>query len=659
MSLETYQQALRAGQKEYRARVARGASPYLAVLDDILINTVIVRQEPLGLVDIPLDSIAGTKTRGRHTAFAPNYMPLLSPETEFAEKWSTLSDAHLQEGIQVPIKAYEFMNRFYVEEGNKRVSVLKFYGAASIPGTVTRLVPRRTDSTENRIYYEFLDFYRLSGINYIWFTREGSFAKLQNAVCKASGESWTKDDRRNFFSFFHAFRQQFEALGGSRLGLTAGDAVLVYLSFYRYSDSMDDTGAVLRRNLEKIWDEVTVLTQADAVELSLKPQVQPEQTPLLQKLMPSLAARPEPLKIVFLHENNAQTSAWTRAHGEGRMAMKNTFGARVDVSHQNDIRPGVDDITHLEAVLRNGAQVVFVTSSQMMPACLKAAAHYPDAKILNCSLNMPHPSVRTYAPRMYEAKYLLGMLAGIVSQQDTVGYVANYPIYGIPASINAFALGLRAVRPQGKVCLRWLCVDGPDGQVDFADRPDITLVSGRDQSILTGPGKDPGLVRRAADGTAETLALPIWRWDVIYQEIVRSILDGTWKKEEAGTGRAINYWWGMSSRAVTVKYAPSVPAGTLQLLKLAQQQIAAGQLDPFTGQLHTQDGSVRKPEDQRFSARELIQMNWLVDNVEGRLPSIDEITTPAVRHLMELQGVAPQSAPGKSANQQISSPSNP
>lgn len=639
MSFETYQQALRAGQKEYRACVARGVSPYLAVLDDILINTTIVRQEPLGLVDIPLDSIAGTKTRGRHTAFAPNYMPLLNLDTEFAAKWSNLSDAHMEEGIQVPIKAYEFMNRFYVEEGNKRVSVLKFYGAVSFPGTVTRLVPQRSDSTENRIYYEFLDFYSLSGVNYIWFTREGSFAKLQNAVCKASGERWSVDDRKKFFAFFYAFRQQFEALGGGRLGLTAGDAVLVYLSFYRYADSLDATPAVLRQNLEKIWDEVTVLTQSDAVELSLKPQIQPEQPPLLKKLIPSLNARPEPLKIVFLHENNAQTSAWTRAHGEGRMAMKNTFGYRVEVSHHNDVQPGVDDAARLEAVLRNGAQVVFTTSSQMMPACLKAAARYPDAKILNCSLNMPHPSVRTYYPRMYEAKYLLGMLAGILSQQDTVGYVANYPIYGTPASINAFALGLRAVRPQGKVCLRWLCVGGPDGRADFADRPDITLVSGRDQSILTGPGQDPGLVRRAPGGAIETLAQPVWRWDVIYQEIVRSILDGTWKNEEAGTGRAINYWWGMSSRAVSVRYAPAVPDGTLQLLKLAQQQIAAGLLDPFAGQLYSRDGAVKKAADQRFSARELLQMNWLADNVEGRLPSIDEITTPAVRHLVELQGV--------------------
>ena len=187
--LEDYRSALKLGQRAYRACVARGQSPYLAVLDDILVNVNIVAQEPLGLVDIPAESIVGTKTSGRHTAFAPNFMPLLEPDTEFAAKWSNLCDAHLEEGIQNPILAYEFMNRFYVQEGNKRVSVLKYYEAVKIPGTVTRLIPERNDSLENRIYYEFLDFYKLSQINYVHFSRAGGYAKLQTLVCKATGES--------------------------------------------------------------------------------------------------------------------------------------------------------------------------------------------------------------------------------------------------------------------------------------------------------------------------------------------------------------------------------------------------------------------------------------------------------------------------------------
>ena len=125
--LEDYRNALRAGQRATRAAQARGQSPYLAVLDDILRGVNIVAQEPLGLVDIPAESIVGTKTAGRHTAFAPNFMPILEADSEFARKWSNLCDAHLEEGIRYPVTAYEYLNKFYVEEGNKRVSVLKYY----------------------------------------------------------------------------------------------------------------------------------------------------------------------------------------------------------------------------------------------------------------------------------------------------------------------------------------------------------------------------------------------------------------------------------------------------------------------------------------------------------------------------------------------------
>lgn len=82
--LEDYINALRAGQRATRAAQARGQSPYLAVLDDILRGVNIVAQEPLGLVDIPPRALWAPKRQGRHTAFAPNFMPILEVDSEFA-----------------------------------------------------------------------------------------------------------------------------------------------------------------------------------------------------------------------------------------------------------------------------------------------------------------------------------------------------------------------------------------------------------------------------------------------------------------------------------------------------------------------------------------------------------------------------------------------
>ena len=193
---EDYIKAYKMGKKDYQARMMRGEVPTLKVLDDILPSRGSYSEVPLGLVQIPIDQIVGTKSGGRSSAFSGNFMPILRENTEFAYKWSVLIDSHLKEGIHDPVKAYEYMNKFYIEEGNKRVSVLKYCDAVSVPGNVTRILPARTDQKENKIYYEFVDFYALSQINYIYFSKLGSFAKLQEAVGKGPKELWTEDSKR-------------------------------------------------------------------------------------------------------------------------------------------------------------------------------------------------------------------------------------------------------------------------------------------------------------------------------------------------------------------------------------------------------------------------------------------------------------------------------
>ena len=152
--MEEYIKACKAGKRDYQARMMKGQLPTLQVLDEILPPKGSYSEVPLGLVQIPIDQIVGTKSGGRSNAFAGNFMPILRENTEFAYKWATLSQSHINEGIRDPIKAYEYMNKFYVEEGNKRVSVLKYFDAVSVPGYVTRILPQRTEQKENKIYYD-------------------------------------------------------------------------------------------------------------------------------------------------------------------------------------------------------------------------------------------------------------------------------------------------------------------------------------------------------------------------------------------------------------------------------------------------------------------------------------------------------------------------
>ena len=257
MAIEDYLKAQKAGKREYQLRMLRGQQPTLEVLDDILPQRGSYSEVPLGLVQIPMDQIVGTKTGGRSSAFASNFMPILKDNTEFARKWVALSDSHLEEGIREPVKAYEYMNKFYIQEGNKRVSVMKYYDVVSAPGEVTRIIPKRTDEKENILYYEFLDFYELSKVNYVWFTKLGSFAKLQTAIGKKPKEVWSREDQLTFSSSYSRFLAEYDQHGGEKLSITAGDAFLSFIVLYGYHAVNQKTTSELKELVAKSWKNLS------------------------------------------------------------------------------------------------------------------------------------------------------------------------------------------------------------------------------------------------------------------------------------------------------------------------------------------------------------------------------------------------------------------
>ena len=150
-----YEKALRLGQKEKKALADAGRDPYPAVLDEVLPDLSVHAIRELGIIDIPADRIVGTVAAGRVNAFSAGFYPLLEENSEFGQKWIALCGAHLSEtGIREPILCYEYLGDFYVQEGNKRVSVLKYFDADSIAADVTRIMPPIADREAVRINYE-------------------------------------------------------------------------------------------------------------------------------------------------------------------------------------------------------------------------------------------------------------------------------------------------------------------------------------------------------------------------------------------------------------------------------------------------------------------------------------------------------------------------
>ena len=642
-ALEYYLKAQKLAQRDYREKTAAGQSPFLPVLDDILQNVQVENQLPLGLIEMPLDLLVGTKTAGRTAAFASNFMPLLGSRTEFAAKWTNLCAAHLDEGIREPLKCFEYMGSFYVQEGNKRASVLKFFGASSVPANVTRVVPSYNDSPEVRLYYEFMHYYPLINTYALRFSKPGSFARLQKAMGKGPEEAWSDEDRADALSLYNWVGKAFKARGGDALRCTAGDVMLLLLRLYPRQELAACSPAELDKKLDALWDDVLALQAEDPVTVSAKPAepAKPKAADtLIERILPGIRpAPPTHLKVAFVHENSPEVSAWTSQHEFGRTQLDTAFAGKVETVPYFDATPGKNADELVEKAIAEGANIVFTTSPKLVGASLRAAVKHPEVRILNCSMEMPYASIRTYYTRVYEAKFITGAIAGAMAHGDRIGYVADYPSYGVPASINAFALGARMTNPCVKVELFWTCLPQEEEPLTVFTRKGIEVISGRDAPVPGRPHREFGTFLIRPGGVLQDLATPFWHWGQLYENVVRSVLDGSWTRDKSGTdGRAVNYWWGMNSGVMDVLLSRELPPDVQHLAHILRDGIISGLVDPFACRITAQDGTLQNLGHHGFDLEQIVHMDWLCDAVDGHIPEYDELAE-ASRAMYRMQGI--------------------
>lgn len=633
MAYEEYLKAQKAGQKAYRKSIAKGQYPYLPVLDDIISLWDTECEINLGVEDIRLYQVVGTSTAGRTTAFASNFMPLLDYGSEFASKWSTLQDAQIEEGIHDAIKVYEYLNKYYVIEGNKRVSVLKYLDAPTVTAEVIRKVPKKSDDLEIQLYYEFMNFYNLTKINYLQFSKLGNYDKLLKAVGKEKDQSWTDEERLDFSSFHSVFYKAFKEKGGLKLdGITLGDALLFYLSLYSYSETKELSMAEIKKQLNKIWPEIILLNEEDTVELVMHPK---DGTNVVKSVLNKII--PARKKIAFVYNKEPDSSDWIYAHELGRLHLDSVMGDAVETQYfvTTDIEKGAEEL--LEKLCKEKYDIIFTVTPQLIKSSLKTASEYPQVKFLNCAPNSPHNTVRTYYTRMYEAKFLTGMIAGATSENNKIGYIADYPIYGMTANINAFALGAKMVNPYAKVYLSWSTVKQSSAEQLFWEEQ-INYISAQDMIAPHDNAKDFGLYS-IHDGEKDNLAMSVYNWGAFYEQLVNSIIRGTLQTEVAsGETKAMNYWWGLSAGVIDVICSERITKDTRKLIHLVKEAIKHGIFHPFMGPITDQNGILQVSETEMIQPEDILTMNWLAENVIGNIPVLEELKDSA-KPVVELRGL--------------------
>ena len=658
--IEEYAKARKIAEKEYKEKTAAGEYPFLAALDDVLPDCDIMPKKSLGVMEIPVELIAGTKTRARQNAFSAGFMPLMDPDTEFAYKWASLYSTQIGEGFSDPIKVYEYLQRFYVYEGNKRVSVSRFLEMPVISAEVTRVMPAAYVLAQNPEYAEFLSFFAVTGIYDIGFSRKGAFAEMADLLGKDLKKRWNEDEIRSLKRTYWMFSQAYADLRSKGADLPAGDAFLIYLRIYIRDAFEYHSKKEIERRILKIQKELMTERSKERVSLIEEAEdalhagsIITRTGTTLSKVIPALFYSPKhPLKAAFIYDNLIEESSWTADHEKGRKRLEKAYGGTVVTKCFENCESSAD----FEAAVKNaaewGADVVFTITPGQIDDALRAAIAYENIKFLNCSVNLHRQAVRTYYAKIYEAKFLAGVVAGIYSAADgthRIGYCSDLPIYGTVAGINAFAIGAAMTDPSVRIHLDWMSKADNNwwwdtlnsgihvmSYIDSKYNADGSDAHGLCYVEKCEPGKGNDL-----SGTCRitNLATPIWKWGKLYEIIVKTMLEGNYNARQIDRkDRATNYWWGMISGVVDIELSDVLSPYTRQLVNTLRGDIINGTFNPFDGELRSQEGLIRKEDDPFLTSLEIIQMDWLCENIVGEIPAIGSLKEEA-KTTVKISGV--------------------
>ena len=635
--MDHYSKARREGLRVYQAAIQANTDPYLPVLEEKEPNLASLSRLSLGIMPIPLDRVIGSVSRGRSYAFAEGFLPILEAGSEFATKWERLCESVEQSGVNQPVTVLEYLGNYYAIEGNKRISVMKYLNARDIEADVTRVYPPLSDDPEIVSYYEYCDFTKETGLYSLFCSRPGSYRKLLSLPGVRAGDKWTEDEILSLRKLYHYFSENYLTAMKGKPVQPCGDAFLIYLTAFGYLDVKDDDMAKTAERIRLMSKEFEL--REGRVNLVME-QVQPAgPVPLISALF-----RPSKIKAAFLFNRSIEDSAWNYWHNLGRLEAEEKLGDKLETA-ACIVPSRADCEEEIRRLIKEGYNAIFATSPVMLNSTIEAALEHPEVRFLCCSLLSNYTNIRTYYIRFYEAKFLLGLAAGILSDNGKIGYIADFPIYGTPAAANAFALGARMVNPQARVYLNWFSASWFNAESPFED-PEIRVICNRDITAPNHEARDYGLYLRENDEIINMATL-VPRWGLFYRMMLEQMLNGTFA-QSGSKDNVTNYWWGLGSSILDVAFSSRFDPYAARTIHHFREQIRDGSFSPFEGELRDQDGVLRCDANRRLTPAEILCMDYLADNIVGTLPVMDELIESA-RPLVRLQGIHGELKPQLSA----------
>lgn len=619
---EEYLEARRKGNIRYSLEIGRGRTGHLPVLEDILTHAPIALEQYVGIEEVPLHKIIGTATHSRARSFGPDFLPLEHPGSEFAHKWTAVYAHQLEEGIREPVELREYLNWYWVVEGNKRISVLAYLGAASIEGRVTRLVPKKNSKDPAvSVYFRFLDFKKRTGLSNLWVRIPGGYDRLLSLIDAEVRPPGPKENRYLYFrsKVYLPFRTLFKEEGGDRLPLTTAEAFLRFCEIAGFPSSM--TGPEDRRKIAEVIKELSV----DSGDLGISTGALKQTSTPLRRSISRLFRAGRPLRVVFVHYGSPSVSLWTRYHETARLALEKEMRPEVATrafwvdgdpeTFRNTIRRAVEH-----------ADLLFATAAVLFEETRKAAMEHPEVRFYIASRHRSGVHFRTYSPRTHEAHYLAGIIAGALCGSSPVGFMVSDSSSYTFASVNAFALGARGVNRQARI------------RVIRGSRPPEPPAPGGGEQLYhnmlaTAGTGTPGYGLYGTDGSrVRRLAELTYDWREFYRDLVENILAGSYRDFESDTGdraRLLTYWGGIRNGIVDLRIsADQVPGEVRRIAEGMKTLLQLGEFNPFGGPLKDRGGKTRLAEGEFLDYDGIISMDYFLEGVEGEEPDRERLLTP-------------------------------
>ena len=333
----------------------------------------------------------------------------------------------------------------------------------------------------------------------------------------------------------------------------------------------------------------------------------------------------ETVQAGFIYVGPVGDLGWSYQHDQGRLAVEAEFGDKVETSFVESVPEGADAERVMSQMARSGVDIIFTTSFGYMDPTIAAAENFPDVVFEHATGYKRSDNVSTYSARFYEGRYVIGEIAGAMTETNKIGYIASFPIPEVVRGINAAYLAAKSVNPDVEFKVVWvytwfdpgkeadaanaLIEQGVDVIMQHTDSPAAMTIAEEKGIYAFGQATD-----MSNFGPTAQLTAIIDDWNPYYIERVKAVMDGTWESTDT--------WHGIADGMVAFSpMSDAMPADVAARANATIAAIAAGEFHPFTGPINKQDGSVWLAEGEVADDGTLAGMSFYVEGVDGELPN--------------------------------------